>query len=90
MSSTEQMYDCYSNLVAYGADGKYHTIIMPTPAQLVPQLFSRLKPHPFKQQIHPPRRIYSCTGYKTHDQVETHESVPCSNRNSQSLEYSNH
>ncbi len=75
MSSTEQKFDCYSNIVKYGADGKSHTIIMPTPAQLLPELFSLTKPHKFMQPILPPGQIYSCTGYKTINHMDTCESM---------------
>lgn len=54
---------CYSNLVAYGANGRVNRITTPKPATIVPQLFRLQKPHPFISP--PPRPIqFNCSGYK--------------------------
>jgi len=55
-SSATKARPCYSNLYAYGAHGKWKSIIPPTPVTVQPSMFNMMKPHPFSSSGLKPHR----------------------------------
>lgn len=57
---------CYSNMKAYGCEGRYNKIIPPTPVTVQPWMFNYLQPHNYNvDQFHSnkPNSLRNCTEY---------------------------